>query len=69
MTKIPIPLKIDQMQAKMTNFSTIIVNLDVKKAIIAAGPKQAKGPFPKNLLELGILVLKLTLTHYYKQLI
>ena len=57
------------MQTKMTNFSTIIVNLDIKKAIIAAGPKQPKGSFPKDLLGLGILILKLTLTQYYKQLI
>ena len=34
--------------SKNDDFPTIIVNSDMKKAIIAAGPKQSEGPFPKD---------------------
>ena len=34
--------------SKNDNFPTIIVNSEIKKAIIAAAPKQPEGPFPKN---------------------
>ena len=36
--------------SKNDDFPTIIVNSEIKKAIIAAGPKQPEGPFPKDLL-------------------
>ena len=41
--------------SKNNNFSTIIVNSEIKKAIIAAGPKQPKGHFPKGWLQRGRL--------------
>ena len=34
--------------SKINDFSTIIVNSVIKKAITAAGPKQPEGPFPKE---------------------
>ena len=34
--------------SKNDDFPTIIVNLEIKKAIIAAGPKQPEGPLPKD---------------------
>ena len=34
--------------SKNNDFPTIIVNSEIKKAIIAAGPKQPEGPFPKD---------------------
>ena len=36
---------------KNDDFPTIIVNSEIKKAVIAAGPKQPKELFPKNLLQ------------------
>ena len=37
--------------SKNDDFPTIIVNSEINKAIIAAGPKQPEGPFPKDLLQ------------------
>ena len=37
--------------SKNDNFPTIIVNSEIKKAIITAGPKQPEGPFPKDRLQ------------------
>ena len=37
--------------SKNDDFPVIIVNLEIKKAIIAAGPKQPKGTFPKDPLQ------------------
>ena len=34
--------------SKNDDFPSIIVNSEIKKAIIAAGPKQPEGPFPKD---------------------
>ena len=42
-------------------FSTIIVNTEIKKTSIAAGPKQPEGPFPKDSLQSG----RLFSTNYY----
>ena len=39
--------------SKNDDFPTIIVNSEIKKAIIAAGPKQPKRPFPKDPLQSG----------------
>ena len=39
--------------SKNNNFPTIIVNSEIKKAIIAAGPKQPEGLFPKDPLHTG----------------
>ena len=47
--------------SKNDDFSTIIVNSEIKKAIIAAGPKQPEGPFPKNPLQSD----RLFSTNYY----
>ena len=47
--------------SKNDDFSTIIVNSEIKKAIIAAGPKQPEGPFPKDPLQSG----RLFSTNYY----
>ena len=47
--------------SKNDDFPIIIVNSVVKKAIIAAGPKQPKEPFPKDPLQSG----RLLLTNYY----
>ena len=47
--------------SKNDDFPIIIVNSEIKKAIIAAGPKQPKGPFPKDPLQSG----RLFLTNYY----
>ena len=41
--------------SKNDDFPTIIVNSEIKKAIIAAGLKQPKGPFPKDPLQSGRL--------------
>ena len=41
--------------SKNDDFPTIIVNSEIKKAIIAAGPKQPEGPFPKDPLQSGRL--------------
>ena len=51
------------MQAKMTTFSvpTIIVNLEIKKAINAVGFKQPEEPFSKDPLQSGCLFS----TNYY----
>ena len=46
---------------KNDNYSTIIVNSEIKKAIIAEGPKQPDGSFPKDPLESG----RLFSTNYY----
>ena len=46
---------------KNDNFPTIIVNSEIKKAIIAADPKQPEGPFPKDPLQSGLLFS----TNYY----
>ena len=51
--KIPILLKIDLDVSKNDDFSTIIIDSEIKKAIIAAGPKQPEGPFPKDPLQSG----------------
>ena len=47
--------------SKNDDFPTIIVNSEIKKAIIAAGPKQPEGPFPKDPLQSG----RLFSTNYY----
>ena len=39
--------------SKNVNFSNVIVNSEITKAIIAAGPKQPKGPFPEVPLQSG----------------
>ena len=39
--------------SKNDDFSKIIVNSEIKKAIIAAGPKHSEGPFPKDPLQSG----------------
>ena len=59
MKKILMLLKIDA--SKNDDFPTSIVNSEIKKAIIAAGPKQPEGSFPKNLLQSG----RLFSTNYY----
>ena len=43
------------------DFLTIIVNSEIKKAIIAPGPKQPEGPFPKYPFQSG----RLFSTNYY----
>ena len=53
------------MQAKNDNFSIIIVNLEIKKVIIAAGSKQPEGLFPKDPLQSG----RLFSTNYYHYVI
>ena len=58
--KIPILLKLDQLQAKMTTFPPLLYN-QIKKAIIAAGSKQPEGPFSKDLIQNS----RLFLTNYY----
>ena len=47
--------------SKNDDFSTLIVNSEINKENIAAGPKQPKGPFPKDLLQSG----RLFSTNYY----
>ena len=47
--------------SKNDDFPTIIVNSEIKKAIIVAGPKQPEGLFPKDPLQSG----RLFLTNYY----
>ena len=47
--------------SKNDDFPTIIVNSEIKKAIIAASPKQPEGPFPKYPLQSG----RLFSTNYY----
>ena len=47
--------------SKNDNFSNIIVNSEIKITIIAAGPKQREGPFPKDSLQSGCLFS----TNYY----
>ena len=47
--------------SKNDDFPTIIVNSEIKKAIIAAGPKQPEGLFPKDPLQSG----RLFSTNYY----
>ena len=47
--------------SKNDDFPTIIVNSEIKKAIIAAGLKQLEGPFPKNPLQSRCLFS----TNYY----
>ena len=47
--------------SKNNNFPTIIVNLEIKKAIVAAGAEQLKGSFPKDPLLSG----RLFSTNYY----
>ena len=47
--------------SKNDDFPTIIVNLEIKKAIIAAGPKQPEGPFSKDPLQ----ARRLFSTNYY----
>ena len=49
------------MQARTTTFPLFIVNSEIKKAIIAAGPKQLERPFPKNALQSS----RLFSTNYY----
>ena len=39
--------------SKNDDFPTIIVNSEIKKSIIAAGPKQPEGTFPKDPLQSG----------------
>ena len=39
--------------SKNDDFPTIIVNSEIKKAIITAGPKQPEEPFPKDPLQGG----------------
>ena len=39
--------------SKNDNFPTIFVYSEIKKAIIAAGPKQPEGSFPKDPLQSG----------------
>ena len=39
--------------SKNDDFSTIIVNSEIKKAVIEAGSKQPEGPFPKSPLQSG----------------
>ena len=39
--------------SKNDNFSTVIANSEIKKAIIATGPKKREGSFPKDLLQSG----------------
>ena len=39
--------------SKNHDFLTIIVNSEIKKAIITAGPKQPEGPFTKDPLQSG----------------
>ena len=39
--------------SKNDDFPTIIVNSEIKKTIIAAGPKQPEGPFSKDPLQSG----------------
>ena len=39
--------------SKNDDIPTIFVNSEIKKEIIAAGSKQPKGPFPKDLLKSG----------------
>ena len=46
---------------KNDDYRTIIVNSEIKRAIIAAGPKQPEGPFPKDPLQSG----RLFSTNYY----
>ena len=43
------------------DFSTIVVNSEIKKAIIAASPKHPEAPFPKDPLQSG----RLFSTNYY----
>ena len=52
--------------SKNDDFPTIIVNSNIKKAIIAAGPKQPEGPFPKDSLQSGCL-FSTTYYHYVTQ--
>ena len=47
--------------SKNDDFPTIIVNSEIRKALIAAGPKQSEGPFPKDPLQSG----RSFLTNYY----
>ena len=41
--------------SKNDHFPTIIVNSEIKKAIIAVGPKHPEEPFPKDPLQSGHL--------------
>ena len=52
--------------SKNDNFPTIIVKPEIKKAIIAAGPKQPKGPFPKDPFQSGRL-FSTNYNHYVTQ--
>ena len=47
--------------SKNDDFPSFIINSEIKKAIIAAGPKQPKGPFPKDPPQSG----RSFLTNYY----
>ena len=47
--------------SKNDDFSIIIVNSEIKKAIIPTGPKQPEGPFSKDRLQSS----RLFLTNYY----
>ena len=47
--------------SKNDDFPTIIVTSEIKKAIIAAGPKQPEGSFPKDPLQSS----RLFSTNYY----
>ena len=53
--------------SKNDDFSIIIVNSEIKKAIIAASPKQPEGPFPKDLLQSSHL-FSTNYYHYVTQL-
>ena len=52
--------------SKNDNFPTIIVNSQIKKAIIPAGPKQPEAPFPKDPLQSGCL-FSTNYCHYVTQ--
>ena len=52
--------------SKNDDLPTIIVNSKIKKAIIAAGLKQPKGPFPKDPLQSGPL-FSTNYCHYVTQ--
>ena len=56
-----LPTKDRSDASKNDDFPTIIVNSEIKKAIIAAGPKQPEGPFPEEWLQSG----RLFSTNYY----
>ena len=52
--------------SKNDDFPTIIVNSEIKKAIIAAGTKQPEGPCPKDPLQSACLFSK-NYCHYVTQ--